>query len=87
MKKNRKKKREGGFPIKSSSIHSNYTEKKEQNLNKNCRTSKGCFKLVRIHYEIPSFINFLSSFKHFSTVILWLINYHYFESLENCESI
>lgn len=29
-KKIGKKKREGGFPIKSSSIHSNYTEKKNK---------------------------------------------------------
>lgn len=42
---------------------------------------------MRIHLEIPSFTNFLSSFKHFSSTNLWLINYHYFELPENDESI
>jgi len=42
---------------------------------------------VRIHFEIHSFINFLSSFKYFSSRILWITNYHYFEFPENHESI
>lgn len=69
MAKNRKKK--SIFLIGEAQIE---TISEERNFKKKItplyRSRKGCCKMVKIHFEIPSFMNFPSSFKHFKSIIL-----------------